>query len=308
MPGKLSVLTLCVFTNLLSTLFFHGCSIKKIAINSLADSLSGGGMSVFSTDDDPELIGDALPFGLKTMESLLQSTPEHKGLLISLASGFVQYGHAFVLYPVNLSESVTFEETRWAKNRAKRLFLRARDYGLRALEVDYNGFKTSLQADATTVLTATHAKDVPALYWTGAAWASAISVSKNDMALVGDLPIVQALMERALALDEDWNEGALHDFFIVFDAGRSEAEGGGIQKAEVHYERAMTLNQGRSVGPKVSLAESVCVKQQDRERFRLLLTEVLEIDVDRHLKNRLSNILAQRKARYLLRHIDDFFL
>ncbi|MFQ6115664.1 MAG: TRAP transporter TatT component family protein, partial [bacterium] len=80
-------------------LVFNGCSIKRLAVNSLADALVGGGSSVYSTDDDPELVGEALPFALKTIESLLQITPKHKGLLISAASGFVQYGHAYVLWP-----------------------------------------------------------------------------------------------------------------------------------------------------------------------------------------------------------------
>ena len=79
----------------LAVLFTSGCSIKKIAMNQLGDALSGGG-TVFSSDEDPELVKDALPFSLKLMESVLAETPEHRGLLLSLASGFTQYGYGFV--------------------------------------------------------------------------------------------------------------------------------------------------------------------------------------------------------------------
>ena len=38
------------------------------------DALAGTG-STFASDDDPELVGEAVPFGLKTMESLLAESP-----------------------------------------------------------------------------------------------------------------------------------------------------------------------------------------------------------------------------------------
>ena len=34
----------------------------------------------YASDDDPELVGDALPFALKTIEGLSRATPRHKGL------------------------------------------------------------------------------------------------------------------------------------------------------------------------------------------------------------------------------------
>src|SRR6266567_5014370 len=45
-----------------------GCSVKKFAISRLGDSLASQSASSFATDDDPELVGDALPFALKRSE------------------------------------------------------------------------------------------------------------------------------------------------------------------------------------------------------------------------------------------------
>ena len=64
------------------------CSIKKMATKSVANSLTSG-PDVFGTDDDPQLIREAIPFGLKTMESLLQTLPQHRGLLLSLMHAFI---------------------------------------------------------------------------------------------------------------------------------------------------------------------------------------------------------------------------
>jgi hypothetical protein len=79
----------------LALLAFPGCSIKKIAINSLGNALASGG-STYAEDDDPDLVREAVPFGLKTIEGLLAESPRHRGLLLAAASGFTQYGYAFI--------------------------------------------------------------------------------------------------------------------------------------------------------------------------------------------------------------------
>ena len=65
-------------------LLLSACSIKQTAVNMIGDALSGGG-GVYASDEDPELVFEALPFGLKTYESLLETSPEHRGLLQAAA-------------------------------------------------------------------------------------------------------------------------------------------------------------------------------------------------------------------------------
>jgi hypothetical protein len=48
------------------------CSLNRMAVRAVADALtSDGGSEVFTGDDDPELVGDALPFAVKMYESLI---------------------------------------------------------------------------------------------------------------------------------------------------------------------------------------------------------------------------------------------
>jgi hypothetical protein len=152
--------------------------------------------------------------------------------------------------------------------------------------------------------------DVPALYWTAASWALAIGADKNDLALVGQLPAVTALAERALALDESWDQGTLEAFFVSFDAARGASQGGGPDKARAHYERARELDHGVRLGVMVSYATDVLAASQDRPGFQRLLNQVLAFDVDRPdaRADRLANIIAQRRARWLLDHQDELFL
>ena len=79
----------------LGTSVLPACSVKRIAVNKLGNALASGG-TTFTSDEDPELVRDALPFSLKLIESLLAESPRHRGLLLAAASGFTPYAYAFV--------------------------------------------------------------------------------------------------------------------------------------------------------------------------------------------------------------------
>ncbi len=287
-----------------------GC--RSVGLSIAADAMSGTS-STYASDDDPELVRDAVPFGLKTMEGVLEGKPRHEGLLTSLASGFTQYGYAFVQQDADAADlDGKIDQARAGRDRARKLFLRARDYGLRGLDVRHAGLAAKLRAGGAGAKDALRAADsradVPLLYWTAAAWALAISNGKTDMALVAELPVPVAMMERALALDEAWDAGAIHEFFVTYDATRSAAEGGGAERAKAHLDRALALAMNKKVGPLVSWAEGVLVQKQDRAAFTRTLQEVLRFDPNEAPQWRLANLIAQRRARLLLAHADDLFL
>jgi hypothetical protein len=76
-------------------LMLVGCSIRSMAINTLGSALAEG-TSTFAKDDDPELVRDAVPFALKTIESLIEQSPKHRGLLLAACSGQLTLWLAFV--------------------------------------------------------------------------------------------------------------------------------------------------------------------------------------------------------------------
>jgi predicted anti-sigma-YlaC factor YlaD len=273
------------------------CSPKTYAIKMVADTLSEG-TSSFATDDDPELIKEALPFGLKTLEGLAIQLPTHRPLLGSLAVGFTSYSAGFIQPEIRPLESVDLELARAKKVRARRMFLRARDYGLRALEVNYPNLRQALLQDPKAALARTVKKDVPDLYWTAAAWGSAISLGKDQMDLVADVPIVDAMIHRALELDEPWDNGSLTEFMIAFES-RGAAQGGSLDRARTYYNRTMELAKGKRISPLVSLAENVSITTQNRAEFDTLIDEAIAFDCDKYPETRLVNMLAQKHARQL---------
>ncbi len=284
-----------------------GCSIKQMTINKLGDALSGGGTS-FASDDDPELVKAAVPFSLKLIESLIAESPRHNGLLLAAASGFTQYGYAFVGQEADEKEDFDLAAATALRARAKRLYLRARGHGLRGLELRHPGFEPALRKNPMTAVQAATVKDVPFLYWTAAAWGAAISVSKDDPALVSDQLIVEALIDRALELDEDFERGAIHDFLITYEMARQGGTGDPAVRAKRHFDRSMELSRGMLASPLVSLAETVSVQNQNRTEFQVLLNKALAINADAAPESRLQNLVAQRRARWLLGRVDDLFI
>lgn len=292
---------------LVCALILDGCSIKRLAVNRLGDALASGGTS-FSSDDDPDLVKDAAPFSLKTMEVLLAESPGHVELRRAAAAGFVQYAYAFVQQEADEREATDFTASEGLRSRARRLYLRAQRHGLNGLSAKYPGFEAAFRADPNGTVRRLQKADVPLVYWTAVAWAAAISQSKDQPALIGELPLVGALMERALVLDEAWNRGSLHSFFINYEMLRPGNPADAPRRAKQHFERAMALASSSTASARLAYAEAVCVPQQDRAQFEIQLEQVLHVDADAQPDVRLETLIMQRRARWLLGRVDELFV
>jgi predicted anti-sigma-YlaC factor YlaD len=107
-------------------------------------------------------------------------------------------------------------------------------------------------------------------------------------------------------LDESWENGALHEFAMSLQRART----GPVDEAAIerHYRRAIELADGTRAAPHVTYAEVIAIPRQDREQFTMLLEQGLEVDVDKDPNQRLLNVIAQQRARWLLENIDEFIL
>lgn len=295
-------------TLIVTLVLLSGCA--RFAEGIIADTLSAPGKG-YARDDDPELVRNAIPVIIKTMEQVHEAVPKHRDLCEALARTVTSFGVAFIEEDADRLQESDVAHAKEIYARAKRLFLRARGYGLEGLEVARPGIRAALSgADRearAAMLQRTKKADVGLLYWTAAAWGSAVASAKDDMKLVGELPVVEAMMRRALELDESYDEGSLHEFFITWDGARSAANGGGPDKARAHLARARALSGGKKLSPLVNFAETVDVDAQNKAEFQKLLGEVVAFDVDSDLDHRLTNILAQRRARWLLGRTADLF-
>jgi hypothetical protein len=287
----------------LVALSLPACSPKLVAVNILGDALAGGG-GVYASDEDPELIREAIPFGLKTYEALLEVSPDHRGLLLSAAGGFTAYAY-LIQDEADRLDAVDLPRARVLRARAHRLYLRGRDYALRGLEVQHPDMTAKLRQDPSFALVLTTVEDVPYLYWAGASWAGALTAAKDDLHLLAELPISGALVGRVLVLDEEYELGAAHEFFIAYEGGRP---GGSATRAREHYRRALEISRGQRASVHLALAESVAIREQNVEEFRALVAAALAVDPNRVPSLRLANTVARRRARWLETRIPELFV
>jgi len=192
-------------------------------------------------DDDPELVRDAVPFALKAMESLLASSPDHKGLLTALCRGSPS------------TPSPSFGRTprrrripRCAGRGGARTPALPPGEGVRGARPvgRREGFAAALSGTRSG-LGAGRGGGRPAAVLDGRRLEPRrVDVVGRSIA-AGRPPRIEALTRRALALDERYDAGAIHEFFVAFEGGRPEAMGGSIERARHHMERAMELSAGR---------------------------------------------------------------
>lgn len=270
----------------------------------MADALTSTA-SAFTRDNDPEFVRQAAPSTLKMVEMLLEESPTHAGLLMTACSGFTQYAYAFLQSDADASDpaSATAKEL---KARGSAMYDRARGYCLRALELRHAGLGRALQGDAKAALASMGVADVPALYWTGVAWGGALTLADNQFARIGELAIVRALFSRALQLDEKWDGGAIHEAMIAVES-LPVLLGGSAARAKEHFDRAVALSNGQSAFAYVAMATGVAQPARDRREFERLLTAAIAIDVSKRPSLRLANLIAQRRARYLLSQMNRMF-
>ena len=281
-----------------------GCSLRTMAVNAVLPTLVNP--AVYLSEEDPELVRDSLPFLLKTIESIIDADPERQDVLLFANTGFVLYANAFLQADAAIAEWDDYDLALELNERARRMYLRARDYGLRNVEVVHPGITGRLQSDPEGAVAVFEPEEVESLYYLGGAWMLAISLGLDRPALVADLPAARALLDRALELDEDFERGALHSAFVTLESV-GEAMGGSYARAREHFARAVELSDGNDAGPYLALATGVSVAEENREEFRDLLETALAIDTDEAPENRLLNLIAQKRAAVLLDHIDDLF-
>ena len=281
-------------------------TLKQVAVDKLGDALASGGDS-YAADADVELVGSASPFGLKLTESLLAESPRHQGLLLAAARGFTQYAYAFVELPADALEKSDVAGSYAARERARRLYLRARNYGLRGLDAAHPGFSALFENDPASALASMRAGDAPLLYWTAASWGAAISLGKDDAAMLAGLAPMRRLAKAALELDESYSQGAVHVLHMSLAMSEAQPEAQRLASATAHFERAVALSAGLQAAPFVAHAESICIPSGKREHFDRMLDRALAIDLDAAPSARLSNELFQRRARWLRAHAQELF-
>lgn len=291
---------------LTASLALSGCSVQKMAVRSLGSALSGGA-STFAKDSDPELVSEALPFALKTMEALIEQDPTNNDLLLAACSGFTQYSYAYVELKGERLKNQDYPAAAHQLTRARDLYLRARNYCLQALDNVESGLSKRLTREPKDALRPLVNEHKDLIFWTAASWGSAISSGLDQPFIVIDLPSVRAIFELLLEVDESYGDGSLHDAMIALESV-PEAMGGSVERAEAHYKRSLELSKNTRVGTHLSWAWLILLPAQDRDGFEETIRKAMAVNLNKRPDERLANTVNRRFAEFLRDGADDLFL
>lgn len=261
--------------------------------------ITGGIMADLATatarHDDVDLVRDAIPPFLLLLDGLIEGSGEDVSLLSRGAESYIAYASL-----IEVSEPA----------RAARLYGRAQSYGRRALIARRPQAAALLEQpfdQFTQIEALLDEDDIQVVFWAASSWGAWVSTNLESMAALAQLPRVIFLMEWVLARDEGFYDGAPHIFLGVYHAALPPMLGGSPDRALLHFERALEINERQSLMVQVQMARYYARQIFDRELFVQLLEEVLNTPADTNPDLTLQNMAAQQQARVLLEQTDELF-
>jgi hypothetical protein len=268
--------------------------MDRFVIRQTAALLDYGVLALFE-ETDLILAEQALAADIKLIEGMIKGDPENEQLLLLASQAFSGYTLGFV------------EDE--APERAKKLYIRGRNYGFRALlgNMEYEShLKKPLDAFTNWVNTV-EKDDLGPLFWTAFAWAGWITISLDNPRALIDLPKVEVMMQRVLDLDDSFFHGAAYLFFGSIWGSRPPMLGGNPEKAKEYFEKNLEITKGNFLLTHIYYSQYYAIKTMNEEFFDQLIEQVEETSPDVLPGFQLLNVIAKKKASILKERREDYF-
>lgn len=280
---------LICFLFCLSLAVLTGCA--SLIIKPLLDPISAS----LQQQKDIALLKDGAPSLLLMIDGFIQANPDNADLLLDGAK-------AYAAYASSLAE---FKE----RERAVTVSEKAKTYGIMLL--DHFQIINPVQSQSVDALKkglqGIKGKNIDKLFWGAYGWATWISLQNGSPAALADLPRVEQIMLRVIALDDTYYFGAPHIFLGYYYGSIPPMYGGKPEESRIHFEKALSISKRNFLAVQVAYAETYAKMQFDRELYKNLLQEVLDQPVDTIPELISGNQLAKMRAKKLLDTIDDYF-
>ncbi len=283
LPARLLAIFLC--------LSLTGC--VKMALT-LSPSFIPRLSQTFFEECDTELARQSLPAGMKLLEGLLKNDPENTQILTSLCSAFTGYALLFVEGKDNQAASL--------------LYLRARNYGLKALGIRIAAAPGTADSGFVEQIKTIGKQDLEALFWTTMAWNAWINLNLDKPTALGQVSAAKACLDRVLEVEPEYFWGVPYVLQGAMLSAVPTPLGGDSLKAMECFEKAMRLSKGRLFLVQYYYARTYAVSVQDKELFFKLIEEVENTPNDVLPEICLLNTVMKKKLEDLKQAADDLFL
>jgi hypothetical protein len=277
-----------------------GC-ISKMLLEGQIEATRRASAGV-DTLSDYEVANAAAFAGIVQFEGMHYLAPENEDGLFLLTKGWAGATFGFTEDQMEQAEDAEGSESPlylYHQARARAGYDRAIHYGIKLLESRHEGFEAAKKNDTTIKAWLAQfddaEKDTANLFWVGNAWMSKTNVSREDPAIVADLFIGVAMMERAVQLDQTYMAGSGHVALGAYHARPM----GEIEEAKKSFDRALAISGGKALMVKFQYASKYFCMKGDKENYVKMLNEVVQAG-DLAPELRLVNTIAKRRAkRYL---------
>jgi hypothetical protein len=293
--GKGSVRALAVLAGGLALpLGSTGCISNILADGQIAATRQAA--VAVNTIADYEVQRSATEAGLAQFEGMHLLRPNNTDALFLLTQAWGGYAYAFAEDAYDESTDRGEDDmASYHKKRARLAYDRAVFFGLELLGHRADGFEESKRNADTLGKWLDHfssTDDATNLFWTGYAWLSRVNLYKDDPAMVADLFIGVAMMEKSVAIDptiEHWSGTVALAAYHARPAGE-------MDEAKAMFEKALAQTARKNLQVQLNYATSYACLKGDKALYETLLNEVLAA-VDPDPEQRLVNLLAKRRAR-----------
>ncbi len=275
---------------LLAPLILAGCGgLFSKAGSEFAQNLAGA----VADYEDPQIVQAGSSSYLLLTDALIKQYPENSGIKLAAANLNSSYAGAFVKEPKRLDilSSKAFNYAQEAVCLEHKTLCKVQTQSIEDLQRNLSFIKKD---------------DVAQLFTLGSTWAGWIQAHTEDFNAVADLPRVEAVMKRVIALDETYQHGMAYLYMGVIATSIPPALGGRPEEGKAYFEKAIALSEGHNLMAKVYFAKNYARGVYNRELHDLLLNEVLASE-GKWPGWTLANQLAKQEAEALLKSADDFF-
>ena len=252
--------------------------------------------------DHPKIVSLYFEKRIKSLERKKSLSTEQKRLLLKTK---VEYGFGVLLEESDRTLDHDYNLGVKKSQEAYIVFSDAKKVGNSILIISYPKLDSWLSGETDLQF---NINDVSDLYWLAAAYGGAIKSSRGNPFDVVKLPVVKKLLITAIALDPKWGKGALYSAMMSYTSSRPDLFGDAlIDSVSSFYAKALIASDSLDASLFVSYAELIDKKFQNRDAFEEKLDLVLNMDVEKDKDFRLSNIIAQERAKWLLSKTDEIF-
>lgn len=273
-----------------------GC-IKKMLLDGQIQGTRDAS-SAMNTVGDYELARGAISAGLAQFEGMHKLAPDNEDALYLLTRSWTSYGFAFV--EDEYEQAVDADDDSLAeyhKKRARNAYDRAIFYGLELLGHKDGGFEAAKKNEETIKKWLDEnfdsKSDAENLFWTGYGWLARVNVSKDDPALVGELYVGVAMLEKSVALDPEVNNWSGTVALAAYHARTAMSE---MDQAKQLFDLALAKTGGKNLMVQTNYGLRYACMKGDKALYEKMLNEVLAAE-DPDPNQRLTNTIAKRKAK-----------